>query len=250
MNNIQIFENQEFGAIRTMSDEKGEPLFCGKDVAEALGYRKPENAIATHVANEDKTSTLIQGSGSNYKSKVTFINESGLYSLILSSKLESAKRFKHWVTSEVLPSIRKQGGYMVALENESNEVILSRALQIMQATIQRRDEQIAELKPKADYAELVLDSVSCLTTTQVAKGMGMTANELNRILCQKHIQYGQSGQYLLYAPFARQGLAQNRTRTFRDLFGAVHTTSQLVWTEKGRQFIYHLLNNQTPIQLQ
>jgi phage antirepressor YoqD-like protein len=151
------------------------------------------------------------------------------------------------VTSEVLPSIRKQGGYMVALENESNEVILSRALQIMQATIQRRDEQIAELKPKADYAELVLDSVSCLTTTQVAKGMGMTANELNRILCQKHIQYGQSGQYLLYAPFARQGLAQNRTRTFRDLFGAVHTTSQLVWTERGKEFIYNLLNKKIAI---
>ena len=88
-----------------MTDSEGEPLFCGKDVAVALGYKKPENAIAVHVEDEDKTSTLIQGSGSNYKSKTTFINESGLYALILSSKLESARRFKHWVTSEVLPSI-------------------------------------------------------------------------------------------------------------------------------------------------
>ena len=216
-------------------------------MCDALGYKAARNALAQHVDEGDKTTALIQCTGSSYKTQAIFINESGLYSLILSSKLESAKRFKHWVTSEELPSIRKQGGYMVALENESNEVILSRALQIMQATIQRRDEQIAELKPKADYAELVLDSVSCLTTTQVAKGMGMTANELNRILCQKHIQYGQSGQYLLYAPFARQGLAQNRTRSFRDLFGAVHTTSQLVWTERGKEFIYNLLNKKIAI---
>ena len=245
MNNIQIFENQEFGAIRTMSDEKGEPLFCGKDVCDALGYKAARNALAQHVDEGDKTTALIQCTGSSYKTQAIFINESGLYSLILSSKLESAKRFKHWVTSEVLPSIRKQGGYMVVLENESNEVILSRALQIMHATIQRRDEEIATLKPKAEYTDQVLDSITCLTTTQVAKGMGMTANELNRILCQKHIQYGQSGQYLLYAPFARQGLAQNRTRSFRDLFGAVHTTSQLVWTEKGRQFIQQLVGSRT-----
>ena len=246
MNNIKIFENQEFGAIRTMSDEQGETWFCAKDVCDALQHTNSRRAIAKLVDEGDVTKRYTPTSSG--EQQMTFINESGLYALILSSKLESAKRFKHWVTSEVLPSIRKQGGYMVALENESNEVILSRALQIMQATIQRRDEQIAQLKPKADYAELVLDSVSCLTTTQIAKGMGMTANELNRILCQKRIQYGQSGQYLLYAPFARQGLAQNRTRTFRDLFGAVHTTSQLVWTEKGRQFIYKTLTqNNSPL---
>ena len=241
MNNIQIFENQEFGAIRTMSNEQGEPLFCGKDVCDALGYGNSREAIRKHVNEGDVTKRDTPTTSGIQQ--MLYINESGLYALILSSKLESAKRFKHWVTSEVLPSIRKQGGYMVALENESDEVIMARALQIMQATIQRRDEQIAQLKPKADYAELVLDYVSCLTTTQVAKGMGMTANELNRILCQKRIQYGQSGQYLLYAPFARQGLAQNRTRTFRDLFGAVHTTSQLVWTEKGRQFIHQLVGS-------
>ena len=239
-NTIQIFENKEFGAIRTMSDEQGKPLFCGKDVARALGYKNPEKALRVHIEDDDK---VVNKMDTTYGIKpTTFVNESGLYSLILSSKLESARRFKHWVTSEVLPSIRKQGGYMVVLENESNEVILSRALQIMHATIQRRDEEIAALKPKAEYTDQVLDSITCLTTTQVAKGMGMTANELNRILCQKHIQYGQSGQYLLYAPFARQGLAQNRTRCFRDFFGAVHTTTQLVWTERGRQFIQQLVN--------
>lgn len=239
--NIRIFKNKEFGAIRTMKDERGEPWFCAKDVCDALGYDQTHKAVKRHVEEGDGTKRPTPTTSGIQQ--MLFINESGLYSLILSSKLESARRFKHWVTSEVLPSIRKQGGYMVVRPDESDEVIVARALQIMQATLQRRDEEIARLKPKADYADQVLDSVSCLTTTQVAKGMGMTAMELNRILCQKGIQYGQSGQYLLYASYARQGLAQNRTRTFLDLFGTVHTTSQLVWTEKGKEFIHKLLLN-------
>ena len=99
-------------SIHTMTNEKGETFFVGKDVAKALGYAKPENALATHVDKEDKTTTLIQGTGSNYTTKVVLINESGLYSLILSSKLEQAKAFKRWVTSEVLPQIRMTGGYI------------------------------------------------------------------------------------------------------------------------------------------
>ena len=241
-NTIQIFENKEFGAIRTMSDEKGEPMFCGKDVCDALGYKAARNALAQHVDEDDKTTALIQCTGSSYKTQAIFINESGLYSLILSSKLESARRFKHWVTSEVLPSIRKQGGYMVAGADESNEVILARALNIMHTALERREKEIALLKPKADYADQVLDSVSCFTTTQLAKGMGMTAIQLNRLLCQRGIQYGQSGQYMLYAHYARMGLAQNRISSYPDMFGTLHTSSRLVWTEKGRKFVYRLLN--------
>ena len=110
-NEIKIFENEEFGSVRTM-EINGEPYFVGKDVATILGYAKPENAISNHVDDEDKTTTLIQGTGSNYKSNAVIINESGLYSLILTSKLPKAKEFKHWVTSEILPSIRKTGGYI------------------------------------------------------------------------------------------------------------------------------------------
>ena len=102
---IQVFKNKVFGEVRTMTNERGETFFVGKDVAQALGYAKPENALATHVDKEDKTTTLIQGTGSNYKSKIVVINESGMYSLILSSKLRQAKAFKRWVTSEVLPAI-------------------------------------------------------------------------------------------------------------------------------------------------
>lgn len=108
---LMLFKNEEFGSVRVKMIDN-EPWFVGKDVAVALGYAKPENAIGTHVESEDKTTTLIQGTGSNYKSKTVIINESGLYSLILSSKLESAKKFKKWVTGEVLPSIRKTGGYV------------------------------------------------------------------------------------------------------------------------------------------
>ena len=242
MNEIQIFQNQEFGAIRTLNNEQGEPMFCAKDVAEALGYSNGRDAVRKHVDGEDKTTVAICDTGSNYKSQAIFINESGLYSLILSSKLESARRFKHWVTSEVLPSIRKQGGYMVARPDESDEVIMARALQIMHATLQRRDEQIAMLKPRADYADHVLDSISCFTVTQIGKELGMTGHDLNVLLCSHKIQYVQSGQYLLYADYARQGLAKNRNFEYYTPEGELRTKTYLVWTERGRDFIHRLVD--------
>ena len=241
MNKIQIFQNQEFGAIRTLSNEQGEPMFCAKDVAEALGYKLARKAVQDHVDRDDVLKrNLIDSLGR--KQQAIFINESGLYALILSSKLESARRFKHWVTSEVLPSIRKQGGYMMVRPDESNEVILARALQIMQDALQRRDEQIAQLQPKADYADHVLDSISCFTVTQIAKELGMTGHDLNMLLCSHKIQYPQSGQYLLYADYARQGLAKNRNFEYHTAEGELKTKTYLVWTERGRDFIHRLVD--------
>ena len=241
MNEIQIFQNVEFGAIRTMSNEQGEPLFCGKDVALALGYKRPEDAMAQHLEIEDSVKHRVMDSNGKLR-LTTFINESGLYSLILCSKLESAKRFKRWVTSEVLPAIRKQGGYLVAKQGESEKEIMARALEIVRSTIQRRDEEIARLQPKALYTDQVLDSITCITTTQLAKELGMTAQELNRRLCEMRIQYWQSGQYMLYAEFARQGFARSRTRKHTLKHGMVLTEMYLVWTERGREFIHRLLN--------
>jgi prophage antirepressor-like protein len=241
MNEIQIFQNVEFGAIRTMSNEQGEPLFCAKDVAEALGYKRPEDAMAQHLEIEDSVKHRVMDSNGKLR-LTTFINESGLYSLILCSKLESAKRFKRWVTGEVLPAIRKQGGYMVAKQGESEKEIMARALEIVRSTIQRRDEEIARLQPKALYTDQVLDSITCITTTQLAKELGMTAQELNRRLCEMRIQYWQSGQYMLYAEFARQGFARSRTRKHTLKHGMVLTEMYLVWTERGREFIHRLLN--------
>ena len=208
------FRNVEFGAVRTICNEQGEPMFCAKDVCEALGYDQPRKAISRHVEEDDGMKrTLIDSLGR--KQRATFINESGLYALILSSKLESAKRFKRWVTSEVLPAIRKQGGYL-----------------------------IAKLQPRADYADEVLDSITCVTTTQLAKELGMSAQELNRRLCEMRIQYWQSGQYMLYAEFARQGFAKSRTHKRTLKHGMVLTEMYLVWTERGREFIHRLLDKQ------
>ena len=242
MNEIQIFQNQEFGTIRTMCNEQGEPMFCARDVADALGYNNPLRAVRNYVAHEDKgVNKMVTPGGIQ---SVIFINESGLYSLILSSKLESARRFKHWVTSEVLPSIRKQGGYMVTHPDESDEVIMARALQIMYATLQRRDELIAKLQPKADYADEVLQSISCFTITQIAKELNMTGHDLNMWLCSQKVQYAQSGQYLLYADYARQGLAQNRNFEFHTSKGELKTKTYLVWTERGRNFIHQLFDKE------
>ena len=156
---VTVFKNlvhPEFGELRTVEID-GEPWFVGKDVAVALGYKKPENAIANHVSDEDKTSTLIQGSGSNYKSKATIINESGLYSLILSSKLPSAKEFKHWVTSEVLPSIRKNGAYIRNQENMTPAEIVARGLIAAQKIIEEREKEIALLNGRCGLLTQVVD---------------------------------------------------------------------------------------------
>ena len=152
MNEIQFFKNATFGTIRTMQDEKGEPWFVGADIANMLGYTNPRKAIRDHVEEEDKTrndSFLVNGTSP------ILINESGLYALILSSKLPKAREFKHWVTSEVLPAIRKQGGYMVARADESDEEIMARAMLIMQATLERRDKEIARLQPRAEGLRLM-----------------------------------------------------------------------------------------------
>ena len=241
MNEIMTFRSVEFGAIRTMSNEQGAPIFCAKDVAEALGYKLARKAIQDHVEEDDVLKrNLIDSLGR--KQRAIFINESGLYALILSSKLESAKRFKRWVTGEVLPAIRKQGGYLLAKQGESEQEVMTRAMEIVKTTLTRRDEQIARLKPRAEYADSVLDSINCITTTQLAQELGMSAQELNRRLCEMRIQYWQSGQYMLYADFARQGFAKSRTRRHVCKHGIVMTEMYLVWTERGRNFIHQLLD--------
>ena len=211
---IQIFKNEVFGEIRTMTNEKGETFFVGKDVAEALGYSNTRKALLDHVNAEDREDGVTIRDAIGRQQKAVLINESGLYSLILSSKLEQAKAFKHWVTSEVLPAIRLTGRY----EMTSAEFRL--------------------LGEKAEYCDEVLLSVDCLTTTQVAKEMGMTGPELYRRLITWGIIYWQSGEYMLYADYARMGLTKTRTISRRNRLGICHNTRYLVWTETGRQFIH------------
>lgn len=142
---IKIFKNPQFGEIRTI-EKDGEPWFVARDVASALGYAKTENAIAVHVYECDKTSTLIQGSGSNYKSKAIVINESGLYALIFGSKLPSAKQFKHWVTSEILPSIRKSGGYNADATMQSVVQTLATMQRVLEAQQEINKKLLSQLQ--------------------------------------------------------------------------------------------------------
>ncbi len=243
---IQKFKNEQFGEIRTMLNEKGEPWFVGTDVAKMLGYNQPDKAIKQHTDEDDRMKCTVTDKLGRGQSTFV-INESGLYSLVLASKLPQAKAFKRWVTSEVLPQIRKTGGYIPLKDGEgrvlSDLEIMCRAMQIMKNSIDQKDRLIADLQPKADYVDEVLDSVDCLTMTQVAKGLGMTVHDLTTKLLQNNIIYEQSGQYMLYAPYARRGLASSRTHTHRDLFGTVHTNTYLVWTEKGKKFINEKFKN-------
>ena len=340
---VCVFENPEFGMVRMATDEKGEPWFCAKDLCDALGYKKASDAVKQHVKSSDTAKRGVARPAKNrfgvcegkmQNVQMIFVNESGFYALVLGSKLPSAVMFKDWVTSVVLPQIRKTGGYIPVHEGESEEEMIRNAEQILRATLKEKDDllekqkklleeqkarldgqkaliavlderlakqktvlhqqevqmgldkkligeqdveirrlngvldeqtrwasiqgenvinlekQVDGLLPKAIYSDNVLDSVSCFTTTQVAKELGITAQELNRSLCALHIQYYQSGQYMLYAEYAHMGLAKSRTRynAFLDpkcdgrqaKMGKAVTHTYLVWTEKGRKFIHDL----------
>lgn len=167
MNEVMTFSNDEFGTIRTLSINN-EPWFVGKDVAEKLGYAKARNAISKHVDEDDALKWGITDALGR-KQDTTFINESGLYSLILSSKLESAKRFKRWVTSEVLPSIRKSGGYINGQENMSDENLMAKALLVAQRQIDERQKQIAEMTPHAILGQAITTANTSILVGDLAK---------------------------------------------------------------------------------
>ena len=200
-------------------------MFVGRDVATALGYAKPENALAVHVDTDDKTTTLIQGTGSNYKSKTVLINESGLYALILSSKLPQAKAFKRWVTSEVLPQIRQTGGYIPTRDAEgrtlSAEEIIGRADRIVGHTLRMLNE----------------DAEDSLTATQVAKTFNMTTLDFNQVLRDMGIQYRRHGRWNLVDDLEGRGLTAVRTHVSYSLKGEKKVKSYMTWTMAGLRFL-------------
>ena len=166
MNELQIFNNEEFGEIRTITKD-GEPWFVGKDITEKLGYQNGSRDIARHVDEDDQIVISIPGDTQNRNMLV--INESGLYSLVISSKLPNAKKFKKWVTSEVLPSIRKNGGYIANQEKMTPEQIVANALIVAQNIISQKDRQIEEMKPKAEFFDAVAESKTAISMNEVAK---------------------------------------------------------------------------------
>ena len=186
-NEIQIFSHEQFGEIRTLTMPDGQAGFVGKDVAMVLGYKDPSKALCDRVEDEDKTTLLIQQSGSNYKSRTTFINESGLYSLILSSKLPKAREFKHWVTAEVLPRIRKTGGYINVNDYDDDNTILAKAFLIAQKTIEQKDVLIAQKdallsaqRPKVLFADAVTSCEDSILIGEMAKLLTQNGYEIGR----------------------------------------------------------------------
>ena len=226
---IKIFKNEMFGEVRTLTNEQGETFFVGKDVAQALGYSNTRKALQDHVDDEDKGVTKRDTLGGIQQMVV--INESGHYSLVLSSKLPQAKEFKRWITSEVLPQIRQTGGYIpttnprtggVLTESEMGEA----ANKIVARTIARSN----------------LPADDCFTASQVAESLDITANMLNHFLVDKGVQFWNGSRYKLKAQYADCGYAEERMFHYYALNGDKKQRPYMVWTPQGKEFIKSLFH--------
>lgn len=244
-NQMQLF-NFHDQQVRTLSIE-GEPYFVGKDVANILGYKNGSRDINAHTDEEDRLRYQISTAGQMREQ--TIINESGLYSLILSSKLPKAKEFKHWVTSEVLPTIRKHGAYMT--DQKIKEVLLNPDTVIQLAT-ELKDErtgrliaeqQVHELKPKATYYDKVLQSKGLVPITLIAKDYGMSGTAMNNLLHELKVIYKMGGTWLLYAPYQSLGWTSSQTFLVDKPDGTQKTIMQTKWTQQGRLGLYELLKS-------
>lgn len=248
MNDLKIFKNEDFGEVRTvvLNDVV---WFVGKDVAEILEYQNGSRDINRHVDEEDRLKTMVFDG--NQDKETILINESGLYSLILSSKMPNAKRFKKWVTSEVLPAIRKHGVYatdeliadpdlaiaaFTALKEERSKV------KKLNQTVSIQQQQISEMQPKVSYYDVVLNCKDLVSMSTISKDYGWSATKMNRYLHEKGIQFKQGDIWLLYQKYAEKGYTSTKTHTYIDGEGQ-HTKVHTYWTQKGRLFIYELLKS-------
>lgn len=243
---LQVFNSTEFGSVRTAT-VNGEIVFVGKDVADILEYTNTAKAIRDHVDDEDKLTERIVLSGQNRE--VIFINESGLYSLILSSKMPNAKKFKHWVTAEVLPAIRKHGMYAIDEILENPDLAIAALTQLKEERERRKQlecqtliqrQQIAEMQPKASYYDLILQNKNTVPITQIAKDYGLSGRKFNELLHELGVQYKFRKTWLLYQQYAECGYTQSRTYAIDESRSVMHT----YWTQKGRLFLYDLLKNE------
>ena len=249
MNDIKIFENAEFGSVRT-AEVDGKPYFAGKDIASALGYAETAKAIREHCKGVSEIDTPTNGG----VQKMKYISEGDVYRLITHSRLPEAEKFEHWVFDEVLPSIRKHGAYMtddvlrraitepdflIKLATELKEEQEKR--RALENTVAVQSQQITELQPKASYYDVVLNSKDLLSIGKIAKDFGKSAVWLNKWLHEQGVQYKQGEIWLLYQKYAEQGYTNTKTQTYNGSDGAVHTKVHTYWTQKGRLFIYDLL---------
>ncbi len=247
---LQIFTNERFGEIRTV-EENNKVMFCGKDVATALGYADPKKAVIQHCKEDGVANyPLIDSMGREQQAK--FINEGNVYRLITHSKLPGAEKFESWVFDEVLPSIRKHGMYAVdeLIANPDLGIATLTALKeeraktaVLETTVAVQEQQISELKPKASYYDVVLNCKDLLSATEIAKDYGRSAKWLNEFLREHGVQFKQSGVWLLYQKYAEKGYTSTKTHNYLDDNGGTHSKVHTYWTQKGRLFIYDLLKS-------
>lgn len=273
MNELQVFNNPEFGEIRTSTFDN-EPWFVGKDVCQLFGDKNHNRSIS-RVDEMDKRSEEITDSIGR-KQKAIFINESGLYSLLFAmqpqkanhdgvsdaypievqERIDKLHRFKRWVTSEVLPAIRKHGAYATdatidkilgdpdfgirLLQELKTEREARKALEIQNAV---QTQQIAEPQPKASYYDVILNCKDLLSVSTIAKDFGKSGRWLNDFLHEKGIQFKRGSVWLLYQKYAAKGYTQTKTEPYTGSDGMIHLKVRTGWTQKGRLFIYDLLKS-------
>ncbi len=248
MNDLQIFKNEEFGEIRAL-EINNEPYFVAKDVCQILDIKNTTQAISR--LDEDERTMLNIGRQGN----TNIVNEYGLYNLILASRKKEAKEFKRWITHEVIPSIRKTGGYIVGEENMTEDELVLKAMQVMQNKLKRLEnttkrfetenrqqfQLIGELKPKADYTDKILQNKGLVTITAIDKDYGMSGEKMNEKLHELGVQYKQSGQWLLYSKYHDNGYTHSETIELTHKDGSKFIKMSTKWTQKGRLFLYELL---------
>lgn len=261
MNEVKIFESEEFGSVRTV-EEDGKMLFCGSDVAKALGYTRPNDAVNDHcrIDATSKRRTIIDRLGR--KQEALFIPEGDVYRLIAHSKLPAADQFERWIFDDVIPTIRKTGGYVnndelfietyFSQAEESTKAMLRATLATvrevneknrqLEQTVGVQSQQIAELQPKATYYDVVLQCEDLISITAIAKDYGKSARWMNNYLHEKGVQYRQGDIWLLYQTYAERGYTNTKTFKYED-GGENHVKVHTYWTQKGRLFIYELMKS-------
>lgn len=260
MNDIQIFKNPQFGEIRTAGTADN-PMFCLSDVCKSLGL----SAKGVNQRLDDEVISnypIVDSLGRTQQA--LFVNEDGLYDVILDSRKPEARQFRKWVTSEVLPAIRKTGGYMVAQQDETPEQLMARALRVAEETLARqkakmeqvqrenkrlnadneqKEGEINILRPDAEYTRKTLTSVSTWNTNIIAKEMGMSAVTLNKKLQKLGVQYKQHDVWVISAKYEDKGYVKTQTYTYMKSGGETGTRLQMEWTERGRRFLHELHDN-------
>ena len=269
MKNVEIFNSPMFGELRTSRNEKDEPLFCLKDVCDSLELRVNDVIKRTGCHPDTIVVGVVTGKKSDGTDSIQefdmyFITEPDLYRVIFQSRKSSARKFQDWVFDEVLPALRKDGGYIISNDADTPESIMARALKIADETLKRNEQRVRELEaqteqqaqtigiqqkeltvaaPKVKYYDDTLASTDCLTTTQVADDLGISARALNQQLANAGIQYFQSGSWHLKGKYREWQLASTRTYNYIKGDGSTGTKVNLVWNQRGKRFILALYNN-------